>query len=96
LPTIAPLDDSDCGCTSANGGNFFTSINDMLNQFMNGASAAFNSYESNVFNGYPTALTQYFNNPVGVSQAQSSTNAFTLDSSGGLTMSGNNSISGAN
>jgi hypothetical protein len=65
LPNIAPLDESDCGCTSINGGNFFTSINDMLNQFMTGSRAAFDNYEQNVFNGYPSALTQYFNNPVG-------------------------------
>lgn len=76
LPTIAPLDESDCGCTSINGGNFFTSINDMLNQFMNGASAAFDDYESNVFNGYPDSVTQYFNNPVGAVQSQNDSRVF--------------------
>jgi hypothetical protein len=86
LPSIAPLDDGDCGCTSANGGNFFTSIQDMLNQFMNGASGAFKSYEDNVFSGYPSSVTQYFNNPVGASQSQSSRNDFASSNEGMLTM----------
>lgn len=96
LPNIAPLNENDCGCTSINGGNFFTSINDMLNQFMTGARGAFNNYESNVFGGYPTAMTQYFNNPVGANLSATSANSFNARDSSGLAMDFTNTISGAN
>lgn len=98
LPTISPLDDSDCGCTSINGGNFFTSINDMLSQFMAGSGAAFNKYENNVFNGYPTAMTQYFNNPVGAALSQQGANSFNGEDTGsiGLNTTQISAISGAN
>jgi hypothetical protein len=77
LPTITNPNSSDCGCTSANSGNFFTSLGDMLTTFMNGSSDAFNQYESGVAALYPSWVTQYFNNPTGVSQWQASTRVLT-------------------
>jgi hypothetical protein len=85
LPTLpAVTDSSDCGCTSANGGSFFGSLGDMLNQYMQGATAAFNTYESNVAALYPDWVTQYFNNPTGVSQWQASTRILTDPSQSAL------------
>jgi hypothetical protein len=91
LPTLQSQNGStDCGCTSANSGNFFTSLSDMLNQFMNGSTAAFNSYENGVAALYPNWVTQYFNNPTGVSQWQASTRVLTdpsqtqLNDNGGI------------
>src|ERR1700722_5319460 len=53
LPGIPPGGmQSDCGCSGGAGG-FYTSISSMLNQFMAGASAIFNSYQENVYASYP-------------------------------------------
>jgi hypothetical protein len=78
LPTLASQSNSsDCGCTSANSGNFFSSLSDMLNTFTQGSTAAFNAYESGVASQYPNWVTQYFNNPTGVSQWAASTRILT-------------------
>lgn len=84
LPWIPPSDPNDCGCTSSNGGNFYTSVQDMINQFVKGSAQAFAQYESNVYNGYPSSLTQYFNNPVGAGQSQDARNAFGTSATGNL------------
>lgn len=69
LPAIPAMDSgSGCGCSSGSNG-FYTSLNGMLSDFMDGASKAFNSYEDNVYSSYPSSMTQYFNNPAGASQS---------------------------
>lgn len=78
LPTIPAAATSDCGCGGgATTGGFYASLNDMLQQFMQGASAAFNSYEDNVYATQPNFVSQYFNNPAGVAQANANANVLT-------------------
>jgi hypothetical protein len=78
LPTIPAATTSDCGCGGgATTGGFYASLNDMLQQFMAGATQAFNSYENNVYATQPNFVTQYFNNPVGVGTAVANQNVIT-------------------
>jgi len=76
LPMIpaATDDDGGCGCTSDSGGSFYTSLNDMLSSFQQGATAAFQSYMSGVYNTVPDYAKQYQSNPV---PAQASSNILT-------------------
>lgn len=80
LPTIPPAaqSENDCGCTSANGGQFYASLNDMLDIFKSGAGAAMKSYQDQVYNNIPSFVSQYFNNPQGGAKASASilTNPF--------------------
>lgn len=70
LPNIPAMTTSDCGCNGgATTGGFYASLNDMLQNFMTGATAAFNSYENNVYANQPNFVTQYYNNPAGVALA---------------------------
>jgi hypothetical protein len=78
LPTIPAATVSDCGCGGgATTGGFYASLNDMLQTFMQGATAAFNSYENNVYSTQPDFVTQYFNNPAGVATANANANVLT-------------------
>lgn len=81
LPTIPAMSsDSGCGCSSGSSG-FFSSTQQMLDQFMTGASEAFNNYEDNVFSSYPDSVTQYFNNPAGAGMSNTARHAFVTDAS---------------
>lgn len=65
LPSIpAASDGSSCGCSSGSNG-FYTSLNQMLSAFQQGAQNAFSTYVSDVFSSFPSSVTQYFNNPAG-------------------------------
>lgn len=79
LPTIpAATGASGCGCAGgATTSGFYASLNDMLQTFMQGAGAAFNNYESNVYSTQPSFVAQYFNNPAGVAAANSNANVLT-------------------
>lgn len=78
LPTIAAASSSDCGCNGgATTGGFFNSLQDMLNTFMQGSTAAFNSYENNVYANQPSFVQQYFNNPAGVALANANAQVLT-------------------
>lgn len=80
LPTVPPAAEFDdgCGCTSATGGNFYSSLNDMLNVFKSGAGAAMKSYQDQVYSNIPSYVSQYFNNPQGGARASANilTNPF--------------------
>ena len=77
LPTI-PASGGDagsaCGCTGGTNG-FYTSLNGMLQSFMQGASGAFQSYISNIESAIPSQWDQYINNPAG---AAASNNAYSV------------------
>lgn len=77
LPPVKSASGSACGCTSANTGNFFTGLSDMLTKFMAGSAKSFAEYENGVYDSYPSWVTQYFNNPAGVAQSDASSRILT-------------------
>jgi hypothetical protein len=78
LPTIPAATASSCGCQSGAGTNgFYTSLNDMLQTFMQGASSAFQNYENGIASTMPNFVQQYFNNPGAVGTAITNQNVLT-------------------
>lgn len=75
LPSVTLPTSSSCGCSSGTSG-FFTSLNQMLATFQQGASNAFQSYQNNVVSAFPSSVTQYFNNPVGAAQSAAAQQTF--------------------
>jgi hypothetical protein len=78
LPSIQAANPSSCGCSGgATTSGFFNSLQDMLNTFMAGSTAAFNNYENNVYANQPSFVQQYFNNPAGVALANANASVLT-------------------
>lgn len=70
LPSIPAANsaNNDCGCGGGTNG-FYTSLNQMLAQFEQGAQSAFSEYANNVYSAFPSSVDQYINNPAGAAQA---------------------------
>lgn len=74
LPNIPAANAATNGCGCGGGTNgFYTSLNQMLSQFEQGAGNALKSYENNVMSAYPSYVDQYINNPVGATQSSNVT-----------------------